>query len=680
MLGHQEKISQVRLSAVQYAALAIFLVLSYGLWSLQIHKSDEYESQAQQNRTRVVPILAPRGKILDREGRLIVDNYPSFSALLLRDQVRELNADAQKIAQGLHISAEEILDKARRSQLARIPDYQPIIIKDDITPDENAFIEAHRDLFPELEVIKVHRRLYPRNGFMAHLIGYVGEVSEDMLNSGKYDALSRGAIVGQSGVEQQYNDILMGKDGSRHVVVDSKGREVTDPRFAGKQVKEPATVGTPLTLTIDLDVQKAAELALEGKSGAVVALDPRNGEVLAMASRPTFDPNDFAIRISRNEWNRLLNDPGHPLLNRAIQAQLAPGSVFKIVESVAGLEEGVAENLRINCPGGATFYGHFYKCHKVHGAGVDISRAIYQSCDTFFYNLAERLGISRVSKWAMALGLGKKTGVDLPNEASGVMPSEEWKIKNYRQKWYAGETISVAIGQGAVTTTPIQLARTIGGIAMGGVLYRPHVVATDQLPPQAQNDQDVVRVPVSAQNWITITDAMSKVLLPGGTASSAHLEGVDFAGKTGSAQVVSNALRKASKSKLSADLNDNGWFVGVAPRRNPEIVVCVLFQGGEHGTLAGRLAAQVIKAYVDKQRRLRKDPALFSDKTDPGSVPVASFWHGAGAGSGHADGDADISADSHLQFGTMMVKVPRPRKNVASPVAHPLAAALPGVR
>src|SRR5258708_25166266 len=266
MLGRQEKISQVRLSVVQYAALAIFLVLSYGLWSLQIHKSDEYESRAQQNRTRVVPILAPRGKILDREERLIVDNYPSFSALLLRDQVRDLHADAQKIAQGLHISAEEILDKARRSQLARIADYQPIIIKDDITPDENAFIEAHRDQFPELEVIKVHRRLYPKNGFMAHLIGYVGEVSGDMLDSGKYDALSRGAIVGQSGVEQQYNDILMGKNGSRHVVVDSKGREVTDPKFAGKQVKEPATVGTPLTLTIDLDVQMAAELALEGKS------------------------------------------------------------------------------------------------------------------------------------------------------------------------------------------------------------------------------------------------------------------------------------------------------------------------------------------------------------------------------------------------------------------------------
>jgi penicillin-binding protein 2 len=586
--------------------------------------------------------------------------------------VRDLNADAQKIAEGLHIPAEEILDKVRRYQLARVPVFQPMIIKDDITPDENAFIESHRDQFPELEVIKVHRRLYPKNGFMAHLIGYVGEVSEDMLSSGRYDALSRGAIVGQSGVEQQYNESLMGKDGSRHVVVDSKGREVTDPKFAGKQqVREAATVGSPLTLTIDLDVQIAAEQVLEGKNGAVVAIDPRNGEILAMASRPTFDPNDFAIRISRNEWNQLVNDPAHPLLNRAIQAQLAPGSVFKIIMSVAGMQEGVAQTLHVNCPGGATFYGHLYKCHQVHGAGVEISRAIYQSCDTFFYTLAERLGIGKVSRWAMALGLGKKTGVDLPNEVSGIMPSEEWKIKNYRQKWFAGETISVGIGQGAVTTTPIQLARAIGGIAMGGVLYRPHVVQT------RLTDQDVVRVPINVQNWITITDAMSKVLLPGGTAPSAHLEGVDFAGKTGSAQVVSNALRKSAKGKLSADLNDNGWFVGVAPRRNPEIVVAVLFQGGEHGKLAGRLAAQVIKAYVEKQRRLRNNPTLFSDKADPGSVPVASFWTSPDAGD--ADHPAELHGEDHLETGILMVKTPRPRKRFALPSARSLAAVLPGV-
>ncbi len=649
MSGREEKISHMRLSVVQYAALAIFLILSYGLWSLQIRKSDEYESMAQQNRVHKVPILAPRGKILDREGRLIVDNYPSFSVYLLRDQLRDTPSDARKVAVALHITPEEVLDKVRRAQLARDPVYQPLVIKDDITPDENAFIEAHKDEFPELETVKVYRRLYPRNGFMAHLIGYVGEVSEDMLSSGKYDVYSRGAIVGQSGVEQQYNEILMGRDGSRHVVVDSKGREVPLPKNAGKQVTEAATVGSPLTLTIDLDLQIAAEQALEGKSGAVVALDPRTGEILAMASRPTFDPNDFAVRISRDEWNQLING--------------------------------------INCPGGGTFYGHFHKCHKVHGAGVDIDRAITQSCDTFFYNLGERLGIGRIAKYATALGLGKKTGVDLPNEASGIMPSEEWKIRNYREKWFAGETISVAIGQGAVTTTPLQLARTIGGVTMDGILYRPHVVDLSKLPEPLRKsippNTGETRVAIDAKNWVRITDGMSKVLLPGGTASSAHIVGVDMAGKTGSAQVVSNALRKASKVKLGSDFNDNGWFVGVAPRRNPEIVVAVLFQGGEHGTFAARLASQVIKAYVDKQRRLRNNPMLFSDKIDPGSVPVAALWHAPEEGElSQLDPLNPPNDDGEFQAGQYLVKVPVGGKSSAKSAAlrsgRALATVLPG--
>jgi penicillin-binding protein 2 len=638
------------------------------LWSLQVRKTDEYETRAQQNRIRRVPILAPRGKILDREGRIIVDNYPSFSALLLRDQLRDLNTDAPKIAEALHISAEEIREKIRKYQRARTGEFQPIIIKDDITPDDRAFIESHKDEYPELETIMVHRRLYPKNGFMAHLIGYVGEVSEDMLNSPKFDIYERGDIVGQSGVEQYYNDILMGKNGSRRVLVDSKGRE------KGKLSQDPAIVGKPLKLTIDLDIQIAAEEALEGKNGAIVAMDPRSGEIFAMASRPTFDPNDFAVRISRDEWNRLVTDDAHPLMNKAIQAQLAPGSVFKIVMSVAGLQEGIAQTLHVNCGGGGTFYGHFHACHGVHGP-TDISTGIYKSCDTFFYTLAERLGIGKIAKWATSLGLGKKTGIDLPNEVSGIMPSEEWKAKVLRQKWYAGETISVGVGQGAVAASPIQLARVIGGIASGGVLYRPHVVAGSE-PPSPSKDtaesdsQGATRVPIDQQNWITITDAMALVLAPGGTASSAHLQGIDFAGKTGTAQVVSHAFRQAKGGHLGSNFNDNVWFAGVAPRRNPEIVVVVLLEHGVNSAIAGRTASQVIKAYVDKQRRVRKNPMLFSDKVDPGSVPVAGLWNTPNAA------DDDHQQDPHegndrLQGGTVMVRTSNIRKSALG--RHPKA-------
>jgi penicillin-binding protein 2 len=689
MPGRDEKIPQTKFSVVQYLILAVFLVLAYGLWSLQVRKSDEYVTRSEQNRIRQVPVLAPRGKIYDRDGQLIVDNYPSFSALLLRDQMRDLNADAQKISNGLHLPVEEVLEKIRRSQLARKASYEPIIIKDDITPDERAFIESHRDEFPELETLMIHRRLYPKDGFMAHAIGYVGEVSEDMLNSERFELYQRGDIVGQSGVELQYNDILMGKDGSRRVLVNSKGKEVGRPPDANI----PAVPGQKLKLTIDLDIQKAAEQALEGKNGAIVAMDPRNGEILAMVSRPTFDPNDFAVRISAKEWNDLVTDPNHPLLNKAIQAQLAPGSVFKVVMSVAGLQEGVAQNLHVNCAGGGIFYGRYFNCwvkseHRVHGA-VDISKGIYQSCDVFFYTLAERLGIEKIAKWASAVGLGKKTGIDLPNEVSGIMPSEEWKMKTFHQKWYAGEVISVGIGQGAVAVSPIQLAHTIGGITMGGTFYRPHVVNPDQMPAQFKEAAlsslpDVVHVPIDPQSWITITNAMAGVVNPaspsepeGGTAPSAHIQGVDFAGKTGSAQVVSNAFRK-SKGGSAKQFADNSWFVGVTPRRNPEIVVAVLFEGGEHGKLAARLAAQVVRAYVEKQRRIRNNPMLFSDKADPGSVPIAGVWnqpdflehHSPEAAQTQNPGSDDVAEESHLQGGTLILPIkPLGFRKTARPLA-----------
>src|SRR5215471_13675070 len=312
MFGRDEKISPIRLTAVQYVILGVFLILAYGLWRLQVAQSDMYASLAEKNRIRNVPILAPRGKILDREGRIIVDNYPSFTALLLRDSSRDLSADADLIAQGLHMDRQEVHDRIKR--FAGIPQYQPIYLKDDITPDELAFIEAHRNEYPELDTITVHRRLYPKNGFMAHLIGYVGEVSDDMLNTPRFEVYNPGDVVGISGVEAEYNDILMGQNGSRRVLVNSKGKEV------GELNEKPAIPGKTLKLTIDLDLQIAAEEALGDKNGAIVAMDPKTGEILAMVSRPTFDPNDFAVRISGKEWNQLINDPAKPLLNKAIQA------------------------------------------------------------------------------------------------------------------------------------------------------------------------------------------------------------------------------------------------------------------------------------------------------------------------------------------------------------------------
>ncbi len=648
MFGRDEKVSSSRLTAVQYIILVVFLVLAYGLWRLQVVQSEFYAALAEKNKTREVPILAPRGKILDREGRTIVDNYPSFTALLLRDSTRDLSGDADLIAQGLHLDPKEVRDRLKK--FAGTAQYQPIYLKEDITPDELAFIESHRNELPELDTIMAHRRLYPRNGFMAHLVGYVGEVSEQMLNQARWELYNPGDVVGKSGVELQYNQVLMGKNGSRQVLVNSKGKEV------GELDQKPAVPGHNLKLTLDIDLQIAAEEAMGDKNGAMIAMDPRTGEILAMVSRPTFDPNDFAVRISRTEWNKLVTDPDKPLLNKAIQAQLAPGSTFKILMSVAGWQEGIAQTLNVHCNGGATFYGRRFGCWVKTGHGaVDLTKAIYQSCDVFFYTLAEKLGIDRISKYATAMGLGQKTGIDLPEEATGVMPSEEWKIRNFKQKWYAGETISVGIGQGAVATTPVQLMRAISAISMDGRMVVPHVASPTGLPPEyleTHHYTDVTNIPINPDGFNLITDAMARVLLPEGTAPSAHVPGVDIAGKTGSAQIVSLAVRALHQNNEA--LNQNGWFVGFTPRRNPDIIVAVLFEGGEHGKLAARLATQVIKAYVDKQRR---QPTKVASS---GKVDVGAVWN------------ADSGPDDDLHGGHFEIEVPKSRA--------PLALAAPGLQ
>jgi penicillin-binding protein 2 len=654
MFGRDEKVSEIRLTAAQYIILGIFLVLAYGLWKLQVMESGYYSSAAEKNRVRNVPVLAPRGKILDREGRTIVDNYPSFTALLLRDSSRDLVADADLISQGLHLDPNEV--RARIRHFASMPQYQPIFLKEDITPDELQFIEAHRNELPELDTIMSHRRLYPRNGFMAHLIGYVGEVSEDMLNQPQFELYNAGDVVGISGVERQYNTLLMGQNGSRQALVDSHGREV------GRLGETEAVPGKPLKLTIDIDLQIAAEEALGDKNGAIVAMDPHTGEILAMVSRPTFDPNDFAVHVSRDQWNKLVTDPDKPLLNKAIQAQLAPGSTFKIIMSFAGWQDGIARNLHVHCNGSADFYGRNSKCwvyfkHLTHG-DVDLEKAIYQSCDVFFYTLADKLGIEKIAKYATQLGLGQKTGIDLPQEASGLIPSEEWKAKTFHQKWYAGETIFVGIGQGAVTVTPVQLTRAISAISMGGKLVVPHVINPTDLPSnytEAAHFTDVTSVPLDPSGWNYITDAMGRVLLPEGTAPRAHIEGIDIAGKTGSAQVVS--LENRAKHKDDADLAQNGWFVGFTPRRNPDVVVCVLFQGGEHGRLAANVATQVIKAYVDKQR---KNPQKMVEKPKPnGTVDIGGLWSEP-----NSDG-----ANDKLQGGRFVLDLPK--KPLTAAIAAP---------
>lgn len=604
---NENRLPQTRLTVISYSIVGLMALLLLGFWKLQIVNSDRYSQLAERNRVRSIPIIAPRGAMLDRFGRVIVDNYPSFSVLLLRDDPQQVERLLPQIAEGLDVTLDDI--KQQMEAATSLPHFQPIVIKPEASAGDIAFIESHRADIPVLEMLMVHRRRYPHGGFMAHSSGYVGEVSSEQIeeSGGRYKP---GDIVGKAGLERQYNDHLMGVDGMRRSVVNSVGREV------GRLEQTDAVPGKPIRLTIDYDLQLVAEEALVGKKGAVVAIDPKTGDVLAMASQPSYDPNDFAIRISKDEWQQLNEDPERPLLDRAIQAQLAPGSVFKILMATAMLEsKALPADYHVFCPGEAEFYGRVFHDWDKKGHGdVDVHKAIVHSCDVFFYNVGKQLGIDRISFYAGNLGLGHKTGVDLPGEEPGVMPSEAWKERLFHQKWYPGETISVAIGQGAIATTPIQLAYVIGGIITGGRFHQPHLLLTNEAAPE-------IDFPISDSTVETVTQGMYGVVNEqGGTGSGSKLPGIELCGKTGSAQVISN--QGLARTGKQAALKDNAWFVGFAPRQNPEIVVSVLVQGGEHGaSAAAPIAKNVVKAYYDKKQGKVAPQQLTTQAVPPGIPP-----------------------------------------------------------
>ncbi len=600
-----------KIALLQYAIAASFLGLLIGYWRLQIGHHKMYAEMAERNRIRNLPAIAPRGRILDRYGRVLADNFPAFSVLLMRENLTSLNpAQIDAIAQGLHVDPVELNSLVERA--AKLPRFQPVVLKQSATLEDIAWVESHRVEYPDIDLIQVQQRLYPKREIAASVMGYVGEVSEDMIAKAG-SPYRPGDVVGKFGIEREYNRILMGRDGMRRVVVNSRGQEV------GSLTSINALPGHDLRLTIDLDLQMVAEAGLGEDPGAVVALDPRTGEVLAMVSHPSFDPNDFAKHINREEWRQLTTDPLHPLMNKAIQAQLAPGSVFKIITAAAALETGtITPDYSLFCPGLVTIYGHTYhdwvwEKHRGHGR-VDLHKAIGVSCDVYFYTLGKMLGIDKLDYFATRLGLGHRTGIDLPGEASGLMPSPSWVARAFKRKWYAGETISVAIGQGAVQVTPLQLAYTIGGIASGGVFYSPHLAFRDQLlalgvDPPLKDERDF---PLSKETVEALNNAMWGVVNEGGgTGSGARCAGIDIAGKTGTAQVVSVGLQQSAKK---AEYKNNAWFVGYAPAENPQIVVAVLVMRGEHSAVAAPIARDVIKAYFDK--KMEQKPPLKQMQTE----------------------------------------------------------------
>jgi penicillin-binding protein 2 len=591
----------LRLSVMQYVVTAAFAALAISFWIFQIAQHEKFREMAEENHIRRLPLPAPRGVLLDRDGKVLVENRDSYSIALVREQTRNLDETLNVLAFATGTDEEQLRETVARRR--REPSYRPIVLIENASFPQAVAVEARQWELPGIIVQHVPSRHYPASEMAAHLFGYVSEIAETQLQKAEYTGAEPGSIVGQAGVELAYNKLLMGEDGTKMVVVNSVGREIGKPLG-----EDPPKEGTRLQLTIDADVQQAAEDGFEasGFNGAAVVLDPRNGEVLAFTSRPAYDPNAFAGGIDRATWAKLNTDDLRPLQNRALQGRYSPGSTFKMAVGLAGLEEGIiSPNFTVHCGGGANFYGRFFKCWQKGGHGtVDLRHAIEQSCDVYFYTVGNMLGVDKINKWATLFGLGVRSGIDLPNEVQGLVPSTAWKAANTKEKkWYAGETISVAIGQGQVSVTPISLAVYTATLANGGTRVTPHLVkAMDDgqelkpVPPPPPQSQ----VEVSPEKLQAIRDGMWLVVNGGsGTARRAAIPGKDVCGKTGTAQVISNQGRTAART--TKNLRDHGWFTFFAPRDNPEIAGVVFLEHGIHSANAASVAKHILEMYFAKK-------------------------------------------------------------------------------
>jgi penicillin-binding protein 2 len=624
-MAEDRRHTTIRLAILQYAIVAIFSTLAVGFWVMQVVQHAKFEEMAENNHQRTLALRAPRGIVFDRDLKVLVENRRSYSVSIVREHTKDLNRTVRLLATVLGIDesgVRQIVERHRRE-----PTYRPITIIQDATLAQVAAIRARRLDFelPDIVVEQVPTRRYPET-MAAHLFGYVGEVSDRDVSDG--GGLKSGDIVGQSGIEKVYNALLMGEDGAKRVVVNSVGREI-------RTLEEDApNEGNRVALTVDYDLQRALEdgFKVSGFNGASVIMDPKTGEVLAFTSVPAYDPNAFASGIDRATWASLNSDELKPLQDRAIQGRYSPGSTFKMAVATAALEEGViTPDFKVSCPGHATFFGRSFQCSLPNGRGhgtIDLRQAIERSCNVYFYTVGNMVGIDKIHKWATLLGLGEKTGIDLPNELQGLVPSPEWKRERFHEKWYAGETISVSIGQGAVSLTPVSMAVYISTIANGGTRLTPHLLksvdnGTGWKDAPAPAPRSVVQL--KPETMQAIRDGLWMVVNGNGTGGRARIPGRDVSGKTGTAQVISLEGGKAAKGKTEKDLRDNGWFVFFAPRDNPQISGVVFVEHGGHGgTTAAPIAKHVLETFFAK-REGKPLPALKGLSTTPveGDEPIA---------------------------------------------------------
>ncbi len=575
-----------RLYWLGWAFFVIVLVLFSRLWYLSVASFDHYEEIARRNHIRTVPVLAARGPIVDRNGRILVENTYGFDLVLFREEEPGLDRTLKFLSEALRVSRAEL--EERLLEASHYSLYQPVVVSQGLRLDQISFLMARQSDHPLLDIVERPRRFYPHGKLAAHVLGYVGEISSDELSRPGFEAHRAGDVIGKSGIERIGNRDLAGRNGIRRIRVDSQGRafEELDPI--------PARAGEGLQLTIDLDIQRAAEDALEGYTGAVVVLDPGSGEILAMASRPTFDPNEFATRISTSRWEELTAHPGRPFQNRSIQNGFPPGSVFKIVMALAGLESHLIDSRqRVFCTGSQRLFGHDFGCGAGGGHGwVDLEVALQYSCNIYFYQLGRNLGIDRIQAFARQFGLGEKTGIDLPGEIKGLVPSREWKRRVRGTPWYPGETISVSIGQGPILATPLQMAVAVGAVATGR-LVQPHL--RQPAPGDRPGEPPLLFAPEQLEE---IRTGLWRAVNQSGTSQHARVEGFEVAGKTGTVQTIGRSSRERLGSARAGRFRSTAWFVGYAPVGDPQVVVSVILeQAGSGGATAAPVAREILDAF-----------------------------------------------------------------------------------
>jgi penicillin-binding protein 2 len=628
-IGNEEQIRylQERFRLVYGFVFIGIAILATRMLYLQVINGDQMRQYSEENRIKRVKVPAPRGMFFDRDGNLLVDNRPAFNVQITPQYLNESGKPKQvleKLSTLIHLPVSEI---EKRLQKARQPSFMPVIIKDNLTRDEVAELETWKIDMPGVQVEMAIARSNLSKDIGSNLYGYIGKVSTTELPNLNQVASRKYLLddyTGKSGLEKEFEDFLRGIDGSELVEVDALGRSIEAARSKGRVLSqpqvEPSVPGKNLVLSIDQDLQEAAVRGFGEKNGGLIAIDPRNGEVLAMVSRPSFDPAEFSRGIDSDLWNKLISDENHPLRDKTIQDHYSPGSTFKTITAIAALEEGViTKDTTFSCAGSINLGSRKVHCWKKGGHGsVNVVSALTHSCDVFFYRVAQKLkSVDDIAKWAFHLGLGKKTGIELGREVPGLIPTEAWKQQRFNVPWSPGETLYVAIGQSFVLTTTIQLANAYASLVNGGTLFKPHVVTAVQSEDGKTLKEFVPQVldktKLKPETVELVTQGLWGVVnIPGGTAYSQHIPGMEFAGKTGTVQVVTQKAEKIYQKceNLRYNQRHHGVFVGYAPVKNPTIVVAVVAEhacSGSHG--AAPIARELIKTYLQKFY-----PDLYSDR------------------------------------------------------------------